>query len=158
MPSENTSISKVSAATVGEPSSTSVVSIPSEPTKEDLELAASLIEHSQSGRTSVRERQRRLSQPQQHQEQQLVPTALLSASTSTQPDRRPSPSSTEGESRSNGEVDEQARLSDDGLASQNMSLPSIHELTWVKQRKPFNTGMGGAGQVCRYVFGIKPGL
>ncbi|KAI4762717.1 hypothetical protein E4T52_05233 [Aureobasidium sp. EXF-3400] len=107
-----------------------------ERSKEELELAERLIEHSQGI-------------------QHAPPTV----------DRRTTPSTADGGSRSGGDVE---RLSDDGGSEtslsaqqqqltpqhshhqqqQNLQLPSIHELTWVKQRKPFNTGMGGAGQVC----------
>jgi GATA-binding protein len=113
-----------------------------ERSKEELELAERLIEHSQG----------------------IQHTPLPN------PERRTTPSTADGASRSGGDVD---RLSDDGGSDtslsaqqqqqqqqqqhahqqqqQNLQLPSIHELTWVKQRKPFNTGMGGAGQVCRCV-------
>lgn len=126
------------SATPGSSAAAAPVQMPSERTQEDLELAARLIEHSQGGRVNSRE---------QAASAQSQPTS------NTPPaERRPSPVSTDGEgSRSTGDADEQARLSDDGYSNQNLSLPSIHELTWVKQRKPFNTGMGGAGQVCRYV-------
>ncbi|KAI4745018.1 hypothetical protein E4T50_04637 [Aureobasidium sp. EXF-12298] len=107
-----------------------------ERSKEELELAERLIEHSQGI--------------------QHAPPIV---------DRRTTPSTADGGSRSGGDVE---RLSDDGGSEtslsaqqqqltpqhshhqqqQNLQLPSIHELTWVKQRKPFNTGMGGAGQVC----------
>jgi hypothetical protein len=106
-----------------------------ERSKEELELAERLIEHSQGI--------------------QHGPPIT---------DRRTTPSTADG-----GDVE---RLSDDGGSEtslsaqqqqltpqhsshqqqQNLQLPSIHELTWVKQRKPFNTGMGGAGQVCRYLY------
>ncbi|KEQ72848.1 hypothetical protein M436DRAFT_64023 [Aureobasidium namibiae CBS 147.97] len=107
-----------------------------ERSKEELELAERLIEHSQGI--------------------QHAPPIV---------DRRTTPSTADGGSRSGGDVE---RQSDDGGSEtslsaqqqqltpqhshhqqqQNLQLPSIHELTWVKQRKPFNTGMGGAGQVC----------
>ena len=131
------------------PSPTATAQVPSERTQEDLELAARLIEHSQGGRVNSRE--------------QAASTSSQPASTASQAEPRRSPISTDGEgsrSRSTGgdadvdvdmDADDQARSSDDGLGNQNLSLPSIHELTWVKQRKPFNTGLGGAGQVCRYV-------
>ena len=113
-----------------------------ERSKEELELAERLIEHSQGI--------------------QHAPPIV---------DRRTTPSTADGGSRSGGDVE---RLSDDGGSEtslsaqqqqltpqhshhqqqQNLQLPSIHELTWVKQRKPFNTGMGGAGQVCRYFVSI----
>lgn len=113
-----------------------------ERSKEELELAERLIEHSQGI--------------------QHAPPIV---------DRRTTPSTADGGSRSGGDVE---RLSDDGGSEtslsaqqqqltpqhshhqqqQNLQLPSIHELTWVKQRKPFNTGMGGAGQVCRYLVSI----
>lgn len=121
------------------PSPAAAPRLSNERSKEELELAERLIEHSQGI--------------------QRGPSVI---------DHRTSPSTADGGSRSGGEVE---RLSDDGASEsslsaqqpqitpqhahqqqqQNLQLPSIHELTWVKQRKPFNTGMGGAGQVCRYV-------
>ena len=127
-------------ATTLAPSPAAAVS--SERTKEELELAERLIEHSQGIQRGP-----------------------------SHPDRRSTPSSTDGESRSGADTGE-SRLSDDGAAQTrphtqqpgqsqqqqqqpNLQLPSIHELTWVKQRKPFNTGMGGAGQVCRYAASVQ---
>lgn len=146
------------------------VQVSSERTKEELELAERLIEHSQGARLNPRESTSQsqtqatattptrpqqtqtpsgLTQSQKHTPRQ----ATTPAQGSTEP-RRYTPLSTDGESRSGGDVDvdDPSRISDGGTSpNQNLSLPSIHELTWVKQRKPFNTGMGGAGQVCRYV-------
>ncbi|KAG9662962.1 GATA-type transcriptional repressor SRE, partial [Aureobasidium melanogenum] len=118
------------------PSPVAAPRLSNERSKEELELAERLIEHSQGI-------------------QHGPPIA----------DRRTTPSTADGGSRTGGDVE---RLSDDGGSEtslsaqqqqltpqhsnhqqqQNLQLPSIHELTWVKQRKPFNTGMGGAGQVC----------
>ncbi|KAI4715942.1 hypothetical protein E4T48_07873 [Aureobasidium sp. EXF-10727] len=118
------------------PSPVAAPHLSNERSKEELELAERLIEHSQGI--------------------QHGPPIT---------DRRTTPSTADGGSRSGGDVE---RLSDDGGSEtslsaqqqqltpqhshnqqqQNLQLPSIHELTWVKQRKPFNTGMGGAGQVC----------
>ncbi|CAD0058188.1 MAG: NMT1-domain-containing protein [Aureobasidium pullulans] len=123
-------------ATTLAPSPVAGPRLSTERSKEELELAERLIEHSQGI-------------------QHAPPIA----------DRRTTPSTADGGSRSGGDVE---RLSDDGGSEtslsaqqqqltpqhshhqqqQNLQLPSIHELTWVKQRKPFNTGMGGAGQVC----------
>ncbi|KAI5252820.1 hypothetical protein E4T42_03122 [Aureobasidium subglaciale] len=126
-------------STILAPSPAAGARLSNERSKEELELAERLIEHSQGI--------------------QHGPTIA---------DRRTTPSTVDGGSRSGGDVE---RLSDDGGSEtspsakqqqqqltpqhshhqqqqQNLQLPSIHELTWVKQRKPFNTGMGGAGQVC----------
>lgn len=133
----------VSPCTAPGPSPTPVAQLSGERSKEELELAERLIEHSQGARLNTRDQSLPTpSQPPRPEQQQQ------------QQQRRQSYTSTEEESRSVGEQDgeEQSRVSDDGSGqAQNFSLPSIHELTWVKQRKPFNTGMGGAGQVCRYV-------
>ncbi|KAF7846470.1 hypothetical protein BT93_L4295 [Corymbia citriodora subsp. variegata] len=108
-------------------SSPTIVRLPSDRSKEELELAERLIEHSQGIQDNLRDRN----------------VVVISANQ----DVRSNPNSTDGDSRVSGEGDEQLRTSDDGLnQNSNMVLPSIHELTWVKQRKPFNTGMGGAGQ------------
>ncbi|KAK6001091.1 hypothetical protein QM012_003174 [Aureobasidium pullulans] len=119
------------------PSPVAASRLSNERSKEELELAERLIEHSQGI--------------------QHAPPII---------DRRTTPSTADGGSRNGGDVE---RLSEDGGSEtslsaqqqqqltpqhsthqqqQNLQLPSIHELTWVKQRKPFNTGMGGAGQVC----------
>lgn len=104
--------------------------VSSERSKEELELAERLIEHSQGIQANNREMG-----PPAHSEVRRTST------------------STDGGSRSTGDGEEQQRgASVEGSGqAQNLSLPSIHELTWIKQRKPFNTGMGGAGQVCRCV-------
>nr|WCD57911.1 GATA transcription factor SreA [Aureobasidium melanogenum] len=118
------------------PSPVAAPRLSNERSKEELELAERLIEHSQGI-------------------QHGAPIV----------DRRTTPSTADGGSRNGGDVEP---LSEDGGSEtslsaqqqqltpqnshhqqqQNLQLPSIHELTWVKQRKPFNTGMGGAGQVC----------
>ncbi|KAL1311770.1 hypothetical protein AAFC00_001856 [Neodothiora populina] len=157
------------------------IQMPPERTKEELELAERLIEHSQGARVNSREHaaatvSKSETQPsqaqfqshqkpsQQHQQQQEQPQQQPQQQSQhhnhhlhhqqqdsqlqqDQPQQRLSPLSNDGGHRS-GE-DEQRQTSEEGNSpGQNLSLPSIHELTWVKQRKPFNTGLGGAGQVC----------
>ncbi|GAB7346878.1 hypothetical protein MBLNU459_g1959t1 [Dothideomycetes sp. NU459] len=116
------------------PSSAGARRVSSERSKEELELAERLIEHSQGIQANTRDMPPPPAQPE-------APAASVSS---------------DGASRSTGEAEPEAEgdeqhgaLVDDGTGNaQSFSLPSIHELTWIKQRKPFNMGMGGAGQVC----------
>lgn len=124
----------------------------SERSKEELELAERLIEHSQGIQSSARESHTAgPSTAPAVEHYQAIPSSSIPKAND-----RSSPGSADGEAYGGIEGDDQMQLSDDGSATsaQQMSLPSIHELTWVKQRKPFNTGMGGAGQVCRYVLAL----
>lgn len=129
-------------------SPTSAAQLPRARSKEDLELAERLIEHSQAARLNNRES----SPPIQSRLEDQTSPLPTDAEPHSHGEGHQLPADAETHSHGDGDVDgeDMNQMSDDGASSSNNNLlPSIHELTWVKQRKPFNTGMGGAGQVCR---------